>query len=187
MSAKDYSSPRAEYWVTIGGRSKKGEKYPDKFEGFYLGRTEGPDNFNEGKIKVTYLFKTDKGIAGVNSNANLKRKMDENLKNFAIAEGKPALGALVTIKYVGDLDTGKGNPMKTYSVTLDSANMVEVDAYLETTELADESEDDAEEAYAAEADEEDAAQSAALAAAERTAANKAKVEAMLKNAKNRTK
>lgn len=188
MSFKDYSSPRPDTWVNLGGINKKGQKNPSSLEGYYLGRTEGPNQFDTTKVKTTFIFqnaavdgKPVQGIVGVNGSANLIQKMKDAELNFRVQEGRAPLGTRTLINYTGELNLGKGNPMKTFTSQFDAEDTIEVTSIATADEYVEEN-DDQEDNSA----DEDADQSAALAAAERAA----KVQELLnrnKGAKQKSK
>lgn len=127
MALKNYSPDISKY-VTVGGSTREGVKNPTEIEGYYLGRTESPDNFNPGKTKTTYMLRTAKGDVGVNGSANLNIKMTDSEKALQAA-GESALNSFVKITFVGTQPSKKGNPTKLYQVQFDAedtlpANMV---------------------------------------------------------------
>ena len=130
---KDYSSPRPDTWVNLGGINKQGKKNPTTLEGYYLGRTEGPNQFDTTKTKVTFIFmnaaidgKPVPGIVGVNGSSNLVSKMKDAELNFRSTEGRAPLGARTLVEYTGERNTGKGNPMKTYRTQFDADDTKDV-------------------------------------------------------------
>jgi len=172
MSFKDYSSPRPDNWVNLGGTNKQGKKNPGTLEGYYLGRTEGPNQFDATKTKTTFIFqnaaidgKPVQGIVGVNGSANLVNKMKDAELNFRAQEGKAPLGVRTLLTYTGELNIGKGNTMKTFTAQFDSDDQIEVTAVA----TADEYAPDEDEEESTDGADEDASQAAALAAAERAA------------------
>lgn len=126
MAHKDYSTPKPDKWVTVGGTTKEGTKNPDKVTGYYLGSEEGPDKFNPGKTKHTHMLKTAEGITAVNSTTYMTRKISEATANFTAENGRPPVGAEVLIRYTGMQKLANGNTMKTYAVTFDADNTIEV-------------------------------------------------------------
>lgn len=126
MAAKEYTSARPDKWVTLGGRSKAGVKNPTSIEGYYMGREEGPNQFDATKTKVVFLLQTPEGLVGVNGNTNLITKMTDSERGFTSKEGKKPLGAHVTMTYTGEQVTKKGTDMKVFKITFDAANMIEL-------------------------------------------------------------
>lgn len=183
MAHKSYGSQQPTRWVTLGGVTREGKKNPVTITGYYLGREEKPDKFNPGKTKINFILDTPEGITGVNGNSNLVKKMTENEANFRTEHNIPPLGAEVVMNYTGTKDTGKGNPMKVYTVTFDRENMKDLDIVVVTSDAyedddgadADE-EDDTEVAYAPSPNLGKVAASSTLTPAER----QAKVKELLK-------
>lgn len=175
MSLQSYDDPRPDKWVTLGGVNKQGVKNPTSAEGFYLGRTEGINQFDASKTKVTFMLKTPSGTLGVNASVNLITRMTTSERNFMAKEGKSANGAFVVITFLGEEPSGKGNPMKLFSVKFDPEN---IDTTAADTVLArGSSYADDEDTSSTNGADEDAEQNVALAAAERAA----KVKALLAN------
>lgn len=182
MAFKDYSSPRVDKWVTIGGRNRNGDLNPAEVEGYYLGKTEGPDNFNEGKTKTTYLIRTPEGIFGVNGSSNLNRKMGEAETNLAIEGG--ATGSAIKITFTGTSPSKKGAPTKLFTVQFDSEDRIDAGAVLSAAsengmsdEGSDDSDDDNNDLDSALESEAPAPRAAA------SASNKARVDALLSKGK----
>lgn len=174
MGFKDYSSPRPDTWVNLGGRNKEGKKNPGVLEGYYLGRVEGVNQFDTSKMKVTFIFqnaaidgKPVQGIVGVNGSANLIQKMKDAEVNFRAQEGRAPLGTRTLITHTGELNLGKGNPMKTFTAQFDAEDSIEVTAVAASLDEYESDDEDTEEAT--DGADEDAAQAAALLAAERAA------------------
>lgn len=139
MSHKSYDNVTPDYWVTIGGVSKKGVKNPTSIEGYYLGRTTGPNAFDPSKTKTVFLLKTLKGIAGINGNGNLIVKMNNAESNFNAREGRSAVGTNVVLSYIGEQPSKKGSNMKLFSVTLNPDDFIDVsDLALNTSSESDE-------------------------------------------------
>lgn len=181
MAFKEYKDVQPDYWVTIGGTDKKGNKNPTSIEGYYMGRSVGTNSFDATKTKTTFMLKTPKGIAGVNGNANLVVGMDKAERNFNSKEGRSALGVALFLESTTEIATKKGNPMKVFSVLFNKEDSIEVDTstfgsagYNDSDAEEDESENDADNESSYEAA--PTSRSSALSASER----KAQVEALLK-------
>lgn len=186
MAFQEYSSARPEFFVTLGGHNKKGEKNPTLIEGYYLGRTVGVNTFDPTKPKVTFMLKTPKGIAGVNGNANLITRITEAEGNFKAREGSNAEGVLVRLTCTGEIPTKKGNAMKTFSVSFDAQDRIEVQANVDAEFAEDETdvEEDAQDdglALAA------AGKAAAIVSAGLAADRKAQALAIIAAAKNKSR
>lgn len=181
MSFEDYSSPRPSKWVSLGGKSTKtGKANPTEIEGYYVGSITGPNKFDTSKTKTDYLVKTAEGVVGVSGTANMKRVFTDAEANFAKKNGEAALGASVRIAFTGTVNTGKGNPMKTYAVLFDKTDRTDV---LTAAEL----DSDTEGEDAGDGDEEDYEQEVAAPppkAASSAAERKAKLDDLLKNKRN---
>lgn len=126
MALKEYSSPKASKFVTIGGITREGDKNPTEIKGYYLGRTETDSQFDAGKKKITYMIQTKDGVVGVNGSANMNIKMEDSERGLQ-ESGTSALGALVYIKFVGTQPSKKGNPTKLYQVMFDTDDRKDVD------------------------------------------------------------
>jgi len=124
MALKEYGTQnKPDYYVTIGGFTKAGQKNPDKIEGYYKGRTEYPDQFNPGKTKTTFMIKTQKGIAGVTGNANLINVMTRAETQYAAENQTLPAGTWVQIDCTGLTKLKSGNTMKTFVVHFDNENV----------------------------------------------------------------
>jgi len=187
MAFNDYSSPKPDSWVTVGGVTREGVKNPSSLEGYYMGTISEPSSFDKNKLKHTHLIQTAKGIAGVNGSSNLNFKMKDSENNL-LKRGISPIGVKLRIEFVGTKPSSKGNPTKLYKVTFDVSDINEAIASgVVTAPVEEYASNEEDESYtSAEVDtaddEDDALQTAALAAAER----KAKVEALLAKGKNRT-
>jgi hypothetical protein len=128
--------------ITLGGIDKKtGVKNPTSIEGYFLRTREaGPNRFNPKKMDYIHDLQTADGDQSVWG----KVDMDSKLRTV-----KP--GTLVTIKTDGEIDTGKGNPMKKFKVMVDEDQTIEV-ADASEEEFQDENDEglDAEESLDAE-------------------------------------
>ena len=138
MAYEEYTQPTPSKWVSVGGTTKQGVKNPVKIEGYYLRSETGPDKFNPGQDKTNIILRTKEGVVGVNCSKNLAKQLKEAEGSFLRRNGRPALGASMLITFPGLKDTGKGNPMKTYTLQFDKDNFIEVDAGFEATTTADE-------------------------------------------------
>lgn len=105
--------------IVLGGSNKKtGKANPTSIEGYFLRtRTAGPNKFNSAKIDYVHDFQTPKGEVSVWGKPN----MDNKLK-------KVTPGTMVRVQADGELDTGKGNPMKLFKVLIDEDNTINVAA-----------------------------------------------------------
>jgi len=141
MAHKNYSSEGGGNWVTIGGFNRAGQANPKTITGYYLGRFEGPNQFEPGKTKVAYVLSVKGVKTFVNNSANLNIKM-ESAERGIQAEGDTAANAEVTITYTGTQPSKKGTPTKLYDVTFDLDNRLNAAAANDLLEDADADGDD---------------------------------------------
>lgn len=122
MAHKNYSNDNGgAKWVTVGGFNRAGQPNLKTVTGFYLGRFEGPNQFEPGKMKVAFVLSVNGVKTFVNGSANLNIKM-ESAERGIQAEGNTAENAEVTITYTGTAPSKKGTPTKLYDVTFDLDN-----------------------------------------------------------------
>lgn len=128
MAHEDYSEPKFDKWITVGGVSKKtGEKYPDKVTGYYKGSLEIPNKFKgkEGEMKTIHVLQTSEGRVAVNSNTNMTNKFKESIGKFTNKFQRPPFNTEVIIKFEGEKPLDNGNTYKAYKVTFDAVNTIE--------------------------------------------------------------
>jgi hypothetical protein len=103
--------------ITLGGKDKKtGKANLESIEGYFLRTREaGPSRFNPKKMDYIHDLQTADGEVSVWG----KVDMDGKLR-------KVRPGTLVTIETDGEIDTGKGNPMKKFKVMVDEDQTIEV-------------------------------------------------------------
>ena len=122
MAFQDFSNPRPEKWVTLGGRNKEtGKLNPTSAKGYYLGSFESQNKFNKDKKNVNLVLMTPQGLLGLTAPSHLVKKMKENETNLA-KRNVDVRGLMVEISFVGEQDVGKGNPMKLFKVGFDPEN-----------------------------------------------------------------
>lgn len=163
--------------VKLGGKDPKtGKLNPASLEGYYLGKSSFQSKFNPNKTVWSYAFQTATGIKGLIGVGNLDRKMNDD----SIVQ----LGRKVLVTFTGTVDTGKGNPMNTFSVKSKPHDVIDVTAPFgssadKDSQTQDSQDEDSEEEYGDPAEDEEASQQTALMAAEKAKATKAKIEALL--------
>lgn len=122
MAFQDFSNPRPEKWVTLGGRNKEtGKPNPTTAKGYYLGSFESQNKFNKDKKNTNLVLMTPQGLLGLTAPSHLVKKIKENETNLA-KRNIDARGLMVEISFVGEQDVGKGNPMKLFKVGFDPEN-----------------------------------------------------------------
>jgi len=126
MAYKDYSVPKVSKWESIGGATKDGKKNPTQAEGYYIRKETNPDRFNPGQNKTNIIIRTATGDVGINGSKFLVRLLEEQETQFASEHGRSAQGAMMLIRFTGLWDSGKGNPMKTYSIQFDAEDTIDV-------------------------------------------------------------
>lgn len=178
MALQEYTSPKPDKYVTIGGHTKTGEKNPTSITGYLMAIESGPNKFDATKTATKYLVKTVEGLVCVNANTNMVTKVKDSMVQFQARNGKPALGAKIAITYTGLQKIPGKNDMKLYSVQLDADDMVTVFAVAPEAPSFDEDEEIPVNVGAS-PDDEDDAQERELAAAER----KARVDTLLRKNK----
>lgn len=119
MGMIEHKSQGGAGYVTIGGFNKQGEKNPDSIEGYYLGRKEGPNTFEPGKIKVSYMLNVNGKVVEVNGSANLNIQMKDWEVGAQAATNGTVFGMRVRIEFTGFGPSKKGSPTKLYRISSD--------------------------------------------------------------------
>lgn len=129
MPFKTVADLDCETTVTLGGFDKKTRKdNPTSYQGFYIGAKTIESKLGPSKL---HIFQNEEGG---NTGIWGKRNMDSKLQ--AVTPGH-----LTRVTFVGEVDTGKGNPMKKFRVETDTTSFIEV-AKFENTEEADSGDSD---------------------------------------------
>ena len=117
MAFEEVLSLDTSVTIVVGGTDRKtGKPNPTEIEGFFLGtRNCGPSKFDKNKDVSQHIFQTPQGNIGVWSKTDMARK----LKNVTP-------GTMTRVTYVGEVDTGKGNPMLQYKIAVDKKNTIDV-------------------------------------------------------------
>ena len=132
MAYKSYSVEKPTKWITLGGKTREGKTNPNTIEGYFLRTETGPDKFNPGQTRTSLILRTATEVVGVNCNKFLARELDRSSELFKQENGRSAIGSMMLIKYEGTRDTGKGLPMKIFSLQFDADATIEVLAPEET-------------------------------------------------------
>lgn len=115
---------------TGSGEQFKFERVNQKLTGYYLGSFDHDGEYGPTK---KHVFKTPKGIQVVFGQTHLTQLLDGE---------RP--GPLMQVTYTGDKKTGKGKPMKQYTLDIDADQMLDSD---EIPASSDEVESGTEEVY----------------------------------------
>lgn len=113
MAFKTVADLASDTAITLGGSDKKtGKPNPKTAEGYYIGFKTTTSKFGDAKLHIVQTPKGNLGIWG-------KTDMDNKLSGVIP-------GSMVRITYTGEVPSGKGNPMKKFTVEVDDDNRIEV-------------------------------------------------------------
>ncbi len=112
---------------TTSGEQYKFDAVGQQLTGYYLGSHDHDGDYGPTK---KHLFKTAKGVKVVFG--------QRHLTDLLAGE---AIGTLMQITYVGDKKMKKGNPMKQYTLDIDTDNTLDSDEVTAAQEASQESEE----------------------------------------------